>query len=373
MNTNYKISLCMIVKNEEEHLSNCLKTLCDIVDEIVIIDTGSTDKTKEICNNFHANVYDYHWNDSFADARNFGLKKATGDWILWLDADEEFVIEDKKALFDQLDSKDTVALLVQLVNFCGSNPPDENNAYLFYSNRIFRNHIGFRFIGKIHEYLDINNKDRPLLTETTTAIKILHYGYMDELAESRKKTERNLRILESAKETKDYSPWIDYHISSELYRLKEYDKALNQVNISILRFLEKGLMPPSLLYKLKYDILLVAGCAESALPGIEKAILLYPDYVDLHFYKGLILMAKKQYENAISVFEHCLVLGESNTKYLTLKGVGSFSALYYTGLCNEEMKDYVKAENAYMQTLFCCPNHIDAEKKLAKLKNKDLK
>jgi glycosyltransferase involved in cell wall biosynthesis len=373
LKTNPKLSLCMIVKNEEDYIGNCLKSLCDIVDEMVIVDTGSTDKTKEICLSFNANVYDYQWNESFANARNFGLEKATGDWILWLDADEELVTMDKNLLHDQLYSNVIDVLLVQHINYYGSYPPNDNNVYTFFNNRIFRNHIGIKFIGRIHEYLDIKSVERPITTETTTEIKILHYGYLDELVECKRKSERNLRILESAKLTTDYSPWIDYHISSELYRLKEYDKALKQVNISILRFLEKGLLPPSLLYKLKYDILLVADSAESALPGLEKAILLYPDYVDLHFYKGLIFLAKMQYENAILVFEHCLILGENNVKYLTLKGVGSFLALYYIGICNEALKDYVKAENAYTQALYLCPNHIDAHKKLVNLKNHGLK
>ena len=83
-----RISLCMIVKDEEEMLPGCLAAVAEHVDEIVVVDTGSTDRTVEIAESFGANVVEFPWNGSFADARNVSLDHATGDWILWLDADE---------------------------------------------------------------------------------------------------------------------------------------------------------------------------------------------------------------------------------------------------------------------------------------------
>src|SRR3989344_6657474 len=89
------ISLCMITKNEETYLENCLNSVKDIVDEIIIVDTGSTDKTKEIGKEFNAKIFDFKWTDDFCAARIESLKHATKDWILVLDADE--VIEPKDA------------------------------------------------------------------------------------------------------------------------------------------------------------------------------------------------------------------------------------------------------------------------------------
>ncbi len=88
----------MIVKNEESNIANCLKSAQGIVDEIIIVDTGSTDETIAICETFNAKILNFKWNNSFAEARNFGLKQAKGDWILWLDADEEIDVEDGKKL-----------------------------------------------------------------------------------------------------------------------------------------------------------------------------------------------------------------------------------------------------------------------------------
>src|SRR4051794_40673333 len=88
LNPDQKLSLCMIVKNESKHLANCLESVEGVVDEIIIVDTGSTDDTVEIAKSYGAKVYHYEWNDNFSDARNESIKYATGDWILVLDADE---------------------------------------------------------------------------------------------------------------------------------------------------------------------------------------------------------------------------------------------------------------------------------------------
>src|SRR5690348_3827247 len=94
-NRNDTISLCMIVKNEEKYLERCLKSVEGVVDEIIIVDTGSTDQTTEIAEKFGAKILRYQWNDDFSSARNYSLKNAKCDWILILDADEELDIQSK--------------------------------------------------------------------------------------------------------------------------------------------------------------------------------------------------------------------------------------------------------------------------------------
>ena len=82
------LSLCMIVKDEEKNLNNCLSSCSSLFDEIIIVDTGSTDRTKEIAKKYTNNIYDFKWCDDFSKARNYSFSKATKEYIMWLDADD---------------------------------------------------------------------------------------------------------------------------------------------------------------------------------------------------------------------------------------------------------------------------------------------
>src|SRR5699024_8723561 len=92
------ISLCMIVKNEEKTIQQCLQSVKDVVDEIIIVDTGSTDRTMEIVANYTDEIFHFQWIDNFSAARNEAFSKATKDYILWLDADDVLLEEDKEKL-----------------------------------------------------------------------------------------------------------------------------------------------------------------------------------------------------------------------------------------------------------------------------------
>lgn len=359
----------MIVRNEEELIANCLESVKDLVEEIIIVDTGSIDKTKEICNNYKAKIYDFTWAESFSDARNFGIDKATKEWILWLDADEEITIKNIEELKNLLEYSKKNLYLIPIINYYGSSSPEPNKSYLFSSERLFRNNKGFKFIGNIHEHLTKENLDKEDLKEIEIIhyIKIHHYGYMDTVVESKKKNERNLTLLKKEKKVPNYDPWIDYHIASEYYRMKDYKRAFKEINYSILGFLQRQQMPPSLLYKLKYEILILLRSYKGAKDGIDKAIALYPNYVDLHFYKGIILFQENLFEEAIIVFKHCIALGESQIQHLILSGAGSHAAWYFIGCCYENLGDYQKASDAYIEAINIYPNYIEAQLKLSKL------
>lgn len=359
-----KLTLCMIVRNEEERLPQCLKSVRDIVDEIIIVDTGSEDRTKEIALSFNASVYSYEWNDDFAAARNYGLEKSTGDWVLWLDADEEVDGENVDLLRNVLKEDKYWLGSVPIINYYGPLPASYNQAHLLAQYRLFRNNSKLRFRNAVHEQLDISELGLTKQSIITLPVNIHHYGYMDHEVEIKGKSERNLRLLEKEKQQEEYDPWIDYHIGSELYRSGELVMAFESVNTSIRRFLEKKSMPPSLLYKLKYSILLALGSYEGAKDGINFAIQLYPDYVDLHFYRGIIYMQSKEYAKALESFNHCLELKEVNTAHLIMVGVGSFYAHYYIGVCHQNLKNYEEAKDAYLKTLELLPDHRDAREAL---------
>jgi glycosyltransferase involved in cell wall biosynthesis len=148
------ISLCMIVKNEEETLSRCLDTVKDIVDEINIVDTGSTDRTKEIALKYTNRIFDYQWTNSFADARNESYKYATKDYILYLDADD-IILEADQVKFKEL--KETLDPSVDSVSMYYDAGTDEfGNVTLRYRrNRLVKREKNFRWYGDCHNYLEV--------------------------------------------------------------------------------------------------------------------------------------------------------------------------------------------------------------------------
>lgn len=359
------ISLCMIVRNEENNIRRCLESAARFVDEIVIADTGSTDQTKRICREFGVRLFDFKWTNDFAKVRNFCLEKTLCNWILWLDADEELQMRDFSALQSCLQDKRDDFLAVRMLHFYGHGPADEKRSYTSSAFRLFRNGAGIRYTGKIHEQLTPGTASTIPHMEPNRYMRILHYGYMENALNS--KTGRNIGLLLEEKEKQPDNAWLDYHLAAEYYRLKEYIKAFQYVNTAIVRFLGKGVFPPSLAYRLKYDILITTGSFQKASWGIEKAIALYPDYVDLYFFKGMMQLALENYEKAEQTFAYCLVLGETNPEYMILSGTGSFSALYQLGLCYEKQAKYEQANEAYSQALALYKDFEAAKKRLSGL------
>lgn len=148
------ISLCMIVKNEEATIERCLRSVEGIPDEIIIIDTGSTDKTKEIASRFTDKVYDFEWIHDFAAARNYAFSKATQEYILWLDADDVFLPKDRE---DFLQLKSSISREVDVVSmpyYLMFNEHGKVTSQLR-RNRLVKREKNYRWIGPVHEYLEV--------------------------------------------------------------------------------------------------------------------------------------------------------------------------------------------------------------------------
>jgi glycosyltransferase involved in cell wall biosynthesis len=146
---NPTLSLCMIVKNEEKFLPMCLESVKDYVDEIIIVDTGSTDKTVEIAGKYGAKIYNHPWENSFSKARNYSLKYATCDWILILDADEEIDKEDTHKLKDVIKENGVDIIHLHVFN----RTIEGRNVSIHNSGRLFKNHLGFCYEGIVHNVL----------------------------------------------------------------------------------------------------------------------------------------------------------------------------------------------------------------------------
>lgn len=151
------ISLCMIVKNEENTLERCLKSVQDIADEIIVVDTGSTDRTMEIASKFTNKIYEFSWIDDFSKARNYSFSKATKDYILWLDADDIILPEDKVKF---INIKETLTSDVDAVMMKYNTGFDSQGkvTFSYYRERLSKRSRNFRWREPVHEYLEIGGK-----------------------------------------------------------------------------------------------------------------------------------------------------------------------------------------------------------------------
>jgi glycosyltransferase involved in cell wall biosynthesis/2-polyprenyl-3-methyl-5-hydroxy-6-metoxy-1,4-benzoquinol methylase len=194
-----KISTCMIVRNEEDNMSRCLKTLTDFSDEIIIVDTGSTDDTKAIASKFTDKIYDLEWLEedgmgNFSRARNYSTSLATGDYIFWIDADEQ--LENGKKLFKYIISDYYDGILLRQVQ-CMSKKSHEMGINVdVMHDRFFRNNIGIQFTGVIHEYP--SRDDEHFLGNKMfwqDHIYVLHYGLANQETLKRKALGRNADLI----------------------------------------------------------------------------------------------------------------------------------------------------------------------------------
>lgn len=328
------ISLCMIVRNEEENVGKCLESIKDIVDEIIIVDTGSTDKTMEICKTYEAKIYEYKWKENFSDARNFSLKQASSSWILYLDADEALDIHRKHELQTYIQKNQGYFYTFPIINYVGNSKTEES--YTLNQIRLIKNGCNIKFEGAIHENLNIKN-----IIEKEGMVHIpcpiYHYGYLQTIVKNKEKQKRNMGILRKEYSSNPSDPWILYHLANEYYQQQQFETSIEYITQASLQFILQQRIPPSLLYKLKYDILWLTGQFEKLIEDISFAILLYPDYVDLYFYRGMALYKQERYIEALQFFEKCLLLGENNTKHLIERGVGTYKATLYQKKCKRKI------------------------------------
>lgn len=206
------ISLCMIVKDEEDTLARCLDSIAGIVDEIIIVDTGSTDKTKKIAKQYTDKIYDFTWIDDFSAARNYSFSKATKEYILWLDADDVLLSDDQsklKILKENLNPEVDVVIMKYNIGIKGTN----KIACTFMRERLLKRSKNFKWIDPIHEYIDFKGKFQ------NSDIAITH-------KKIHPRTRRNLEIFEKAiARGHQLSERNWFYYAKELFADGQYEKA----------------------------------------------------------------------------------------------------------------------------------------------------
>ena len=214
---NSTISLCMIVKNEEENLPRCLYSIKDYVDEIIIVDTGSTDRTVEIANDFGAKVFIHPWEGNFSKARNYSLKYATCDWILILDADHELEKADAHKLSETIKDKEANYVFFRVYD----TYKESKNLAVYDFGLLFRNHLGFHYSGIVHNALITTDA---IIKKSN--IRIYHHGYNLSEEKMDEKFERTSTLLKKQIETDSHNPVPHMYLGISYMDRRMYESAI---------------------------------------------------------------------------------------------------------------------------------------------------
>ncbi len=286
------LSCCMIVKNEEDNLKRLLPLLKACMDELIIVDTGSTDGTKEVIKQYTDNVYDFEWCDNFSAARNESLKHATKDYIIWMDADDSISKQDVARLKFHLQKNPNTGVFVTLID---KRPSKEFQSIQL---RVFPNVPGVKFVGKVHEQVSFSVEELGI-KYSHCAIPIIHLGY-DTDDNVRKKLERNIAILEQEIAENGNDFLSNLHLAKTYLGVGKIDKAIpySKKALELVHDIEISNENAFMAYMTECTILSVRGQSREALLLMEKAKEIFPDNKILKLTLSEMYFRERRYKEA---------------------------------------------------------------------------
>ena len=363
------ISLCMIVRDEESMLPRCLEAVAGHVDEIVIVDTGSTDGTIEIARSFGATVVEAEWTGDFAAARNISFEAATSDWIVYLDADE-VMGEGQAARLRELTGRVwREAFFLVETNHTGDL--EDGTSVHHNALRVFRNRPEYRFEGRIHE--QIAHRLPGYLAERieTTDIRMEHFGYLGVVREEKDKSRRNLELLQRQLEEHGETPFLHFNLGSEHGALGESQLALEHFRKAWSGVTAEGNVrsfgfAPSLASRLA-TALRLAGDIAALERHVDEALAIFPNFTDLVFEIGLAHLHAGHRPRARELFARCVEMGDAPSLYSATVGCGSYSALGALGEVERAMGRLDAAEDALRRAMAANPRFLAGVEPLAQV------
>ena len=287
-------SLCMIVRDEEDVLERCLESIADVVDEIIIVDTGSLDNTKKIAKKFTNRIYDFPWIDDFAAARNFAFSKGRGDYLMWMDADDIFPASEKRKLFDLKEELEKNPCDVVMMLYDASFDEKGKAVFSYYRERLIRNCPQAKWLGCVHEVI-------PPFGEVRYAE--IHFEHRKE---KESYSDRNLLIYEKMlAEGRKFEPREWFYFGRELYYHGKYERAAKVFRGFLtdpMGWLENKLEASRFLsYSLQE-----AGKEEEALEALLQGLRLAPPTGEHCCDIGMYFFRRQEWEQAIFWYENAL-------------------------------------------------------------------
>lgn len=367
------VSVCIIAKNEEKHIEECLKRLSAFGLEIVLTDTGSTDRTVALARKYTDHIYHFKWCADFSAAKNFCMEKASHDWILSIDCDEYLESLDEKSLCYCMEQFPHAAGRILIRNRFHL---DGQTSYEQVRVSRFVNRKYFQFAGAVHEQLvyrprsapfpgtdnDLSlgfpGKDKnPTPTKVYNApVTILHVGYDTSEDKMQEKCLRNIKLLEQELNEQGPDPYLYYQLGQSYRRLKDFEKAAQYFDAGLSMDVDPSLdYVQTMVESYGYTLLDLKQAKEALnLLGIYEEFARRADFV---FLMGLIYMNNGLFDAAIGEFQKSVTMEE-----FAVDGVNSYKSYYNIGVIYECSGHIPEAIEAYQ----CCG---DYEPALARLQD----
>ncbi|NJL61827.1 MAG: tetratricopeptide repeat protein [Methylacidiphilales bacterium] len=349
-----KLSLCTIVKNEEATLAKCLNSAKSIVDEIVVLDTGSTDKTIEIAQDLGAKVYHFPWNNDFSAARNEALKYVTGDWVLVLDADEALIPKIKSQIRQVIEMPEYILINLLRYEVGASQAP-----YSMVS-RLFRKHSEIKFSRPYHAIVDdsisdILCKEPDWQIGHLETVAILHEGYRQEVINKQNKFSKAKAAMEGFININPHDPYVCSKLGA-LY--VESGKVAEGIEL-----LQRGIASKQANIDLMYELHYHLGIAYTRTQDIRKAVSHYQAAIKLVVMPILKLGA---YNNLGNLLKALGDLRSAKSAYeMTIRIDPNFATGHYNlGMTLKAMGLFVDAIAAYQHAVQLNPDYGDAYQNL---------
>jgi glycosyltransferase involved in cell wall biosynthesis/Tfp pilus assembly protein PilF len=366
--TGLTLTLCMIVRDEESMLRRCLDAVRDAVDEIVVVDTGSTDKTVEIAESYGAKVHHHEWTGDFSAARNASFDAATSDWIVYLDADEVLYDGEAERLRALTGRTWREAFFVVEDNHTGAL--EDGTSVHHNALRVFRNRPEYRFKGRIHEQIAHSLPGFLVERIESTDVRLEHFGYLGVVREEKDKSRRNLELLERQLDENGETTFLRFNLGSEYAALGEHATGLEHFVRAweLLREEDDDVLTfgfvPSLASRMA-AMLRVNRRREDLKRHVDEAMAIYPGFTDLVFELAMDANTHSELDAAKAYIAQCLEMGDAPSAYSASLGHGSFVALTLLSEIHRREGDLAAAEDAARRALAANPRFLNAVEPLA--------
>ncbi len=358
----------MIVRNEENNLPHCLESVRGVIDEIVVVDTGSVDRTKEIAREFGAKVFDFVWIDDFAAARNEALAHATGDYAFWLDADDvvdPIEIEKLRAILQQLRAGDRAAYVVRCA--CDPSPDGTGGDTVVDHIRLFPLHENIRWTYRVHEQI-LPELKRAKVPVRWTNLMVRHTGYVDKDLRA-KKLERDTKILERELEDRPNDPFVLFNFGAIAVERRAWSEALDFLKRSLA-----GSAPTDSIVRKLFALIArthqMTGDSQGALRACAQGLELDPEDAELWFRKAVVHRHRGESSEAERCWRFILTLKRPDQFCSVDQGIYGHPKRRNLAALAAERGDHAGARRLWEEVLAECPGDREALAKLGRLNGK---